>query len=95
MCGSTIDIQSATADNRTEKKKKKPQRQNIMACSLQRTGDHKKTRLQIVQARVNEKSQFYLPCVHPQMEQNVGQCEHMKPVEICWGAPNSPTDLCR
>jgi len=38
MCGSMVDIQSATAENRPgkKKKKKKPQRQNIMACPLLR-----------------------------------------------------------
>jgi len=44
MCGSMVDMQSATAENRRGKKKKeikkKPQRQNIMACPLLRMGGH-------------------------------------------------------
>jgi len=43
MCGSTIDIQSATAENRRGKrrktrKKKKPQLQNVMSASATRGG---------------------------------------------------------
>jgi len=39
MCGSMVDIQSATAENRRGKKKiedrkKKPQDKNIMACPI-------------------------------------------------------------
>jgi len=35
MCGSMVDIQSATAENRRGKKRrKKPQGKNIMACSI-------------------------------------------------------------
>jgi len=39
MCGSTVAIQSATAENRrgkkkTERKKTKPQDENIMACPI-------------------------------------------------------------
>jgi len=35
MYGNMVDIQSATAENkRGKKKKKRPQRQNIMACPL-------------------------------------------------------------
>jgi len=40
MCGSIVDIQSATAENRRGKKerkiKKKPQDKNIMSTSLRR-----------------------------------------------------------
>jgi len=44
MCGSMVDIQSSTAENRQGKKgdrKKKPQDQNIMACPIPLHG-HKK-----------------------------------------------------
>jgi len=37
MCGSMVDMQSATAENRGRKKEernKKPQDENIMACSI-------------------------------------------------------------
>jgi len=35
MCESTVDMQSATAENRRGKrKKKKPQSKNIMACPI-------------------------------------------------------------
>jgi len=42
VCGSIVDIQSATTDNRHGKNKKKPHRQNIMACPLPCKGSHKK-----------------------------------------------------
>ena len=41
MCGSMVDIQSATAENRRGKdrrKKKKPQDENIMACTISYDG---------------------------------------------------------
>jgi len=41
MCGSMIDIQSATAEIRRGKKKKKPQGKNIMSTSATQ-GGHKK-----------------------------------------------------
>jgi len=35
MCGSTVDIQFATAENKREKRrKKKPQDENVMACFI-------------------------------------------------------------
>jgi len=36
MCGSMADIQSATAEIRQGKKKKKPQDENIVACPIGR-----------------------------------------------------------
>jgi len=36
MCGSIVDIQSATAENRLGKKRKKPQLQKMMACAIGR-----------------------------------------------------------
>jgi len=45
MCGSTVDIQSATAEIRREKrrkKKKKPQDENIMAYPIPYGGNKKK-----------------------------------------------------
>jgi len=47
MCGSIVDIQSATAEIRRGKKEerwKKPQDDNIMVCPITQ-GDHKKPRL--------------------------------------------------
>jgi len=45
MCGSMVDIQSATAENRRGKKKKdrkkKPQDENIMSASATQGGHNK------------------------------------------------------
>jgi len=48
MCGSTVDIQSPTAENREEKerRRKKPQLQNIMGLASPQ-GGHKQKQPQI------------------------------------------------
>jgi len=48
MCGSMVDIQSTTAENRRGKKievrKKKPQNENIMCASATQGGHKKRTK---------------------------------------------------
>ena len=43
MCGSMVDIQSATAEFREEKNKKNPQDENIMSASATHGGHKKET----------------------------------------------------